>query len=319
MNLLMFISSIFIAILVYMIIYYNAYRYIKINLYPKLNFSSRYEKLKRVNKKGKVIISMTSIPYRMETSKYAISSLLDQTRRVDEIRFYIPYKSIKGVEYVIPDWMEKLSKTVKQFKIKRCDRDWGPATKIIPAIIGSEKEDIDTIIYLDDDIIYNRDVIELLVSYSNIYPKSAICNQGWNIDKWSTGYYIVEKMYQILKFMPRSDPYYKTPIDVLQGFSAVLVKPNFFDIPSLIDVEKYPSEVFYVDDVYLSGILNNNKINRVSTHNQAGMPYWSEFLNGFILRKAPYSLSSTYNKYDLNDRKAVNCFKWYKQVRIDVK
>ena len=313
-----YVILLLVLIFLYILAYYNIFRYTRINMNPTSKFSSNYGKLPRVKKKGKVIISLTTVPGRIETSKYSLASLLDQTQRVDEIRFYIPLESSKGEPYIIPEWMTNLSKNVKQFIIKRCVKDWGPATKIIPAVLDSQREDIDSIIYVDDDIIYNKNMVETLVSYSKRYPKYAICNQGWNVERWIKNSKILQFFHHTRKYFPRSEPFYHNFTDVMQGFSGVLIKPSFFDISALVNIKKYQKEVFFVDDVYLSGLLNNNGIHRITTDIQSGIPFWSEFYNGFLMRAASHSLSSEHNNDLRNDKIASKCFTWYKQVIIKV-
>ena len=318
LKLLLYLSIILVIFIVIVFTHYNILRYLWINTYPTSNFNSNYNKIPRVNKKGKVIISLTTVPGRINSSKYTIASLLNQTRRVDEIRIYIPLKSSKGEKYIIPKWMISLSKRLKQFNIKRCTKDWGPATKIIPAVLDSKTDGIDSIIYVDDDMIYNKNIIETLISYSNRYPKYAICNQGWSMERWWRKVSEISKctLHHILKYFPRTNPYHFNFIDVLQGFSGVIIKPSFFKISSLINQEIYPKETFFVDDVYLSGILNDNNIKRISTETQSGIPFWYEFWNGFLFSQSTDSLSSERNHDFRNDRIASKCFKWIKQFNI---
>lgn len=299
---------------------YNIVRYININRDPLSYFDiKKYHKLPRVNKKGKVVISCTTVPGRIETSKYTIASILNQTVRVDEIRFNIPYRSLKGKEYVIPTWMTALSQHLPLFKIKRCNRDWGPATKIIPAILDSTPS-VDSIIYLDDDMIYNKDIIETLISFSNKYPNYAICNQGWDVERWNGKSSLLGRtLHHTLKYIPYVDPYYHVFTDVMQGFSGCLIKPKFFNKKKLVQIDKYPKEVIYVDDVYLSGLLNNQNVKRISTEIPSALPFLHEFIYGFLLRSASNSLSSEHNNDLINDRIACTCFKWVKQVNISLR
>ena len=146
---------------------YKVLDYLQINIYPKLNYETYKEKI-RVNKKNKVIISLTTLPKRIEKCKYTIVSILNQTRKVDQINLYIPTETKKGEKYIIPLWMKDLQKNFNIFNIKIVEKDYGPSTKIIPALIEYEKKDI-FIIYLDDDMIYHPDTIETLIFYSNIY------------------------------------------------------------------------------------------------------------------------------------------------------
>jgi len=287
-----------------------------INIFPESYFDTqRYNSLPRVRKREKTIISFTTVPGRIDKSYYTIASLLNQSRKVDEICIYIPLQSHKGVEYIIPNWMLKLQKNLKSFKIKRCEKDWGPATKLIPALLEHTENCV--IIYVDDDTVYNKNMVENLISYSNRYPKCAICNQGWNVERWNSKQCKTDKIFSnATRYFPKVDPYGYQFVDVLQGFSGVLVKNRFFDIPSLIQTEKYPKQVFYVDDVYISGHLNNNKIHRISTTFQNGIPYMKELVNGFLLRRAENSLSSEQNDDLVNDKIASLCFDWVKQIKI---
>jgi len=48
----------------------------------------------------------------------------------------------------------------------------------------------------------------------------------------------------------------RTPyeVDVLQGMSGYLVRPEFFDLRALCDYSAAPEAVFFVDDVWISAI-----------------------------------------------------------------
>lgn len=255
---------------------YSLIRYIKININPEIKFET-YKNIPRVNKKEKVIISFTTMPTRIELSKYMLSSIFSQTQRVDEIRLYIPKRTRSNMEYKIPLWMKRIVKKLPEFRIIICDKDWGPATKIIPAIM-SEKGNHSYVIYLDDDMIYHPKTIETLIQYSNIYPERAISNKGNK--------------------------------HILQGFSGCIVRSDFFDIDKLKSIHNYPPEVFYEDDVYISGMLEENNIKKIITEHQYSIPYFYEFIVGYILRINPLSLSSTFNKDRKNFQKTYECFKW---------
>ena len=311
------IIFIIILYLILVLVNYNILRYTFINISPFSFFNyKKYQLLPRIKKKEKVIISFTTVPGRINKSKYTIASILNQTIRVDEICIYIPNKSRKNIEYIIPKWMKNLENNLPQFTIKRCNKDWGPATKIIPALIEFENTN-SILIYIDDDIIYNKNMIETLISYSKLYPNYAICNQGWNVERWNGKSSIIRRtLHHATKYFPTLDPYNYTFTDVMQGFSGVLVKPRFFDNNKIVKTNQYPQEVFFVDDVYISGHLNNQNIKRISTLTQSGIPFFEEFINGFILRKATHSLSSEHNNDLFNDKVACACFSWIKQIQF---
>ena len=298
--LFIFIISLFIFIL---FTHFNIPRYLKINMYP---FSSvlRYKKLPRVNSKAKVFVCFTTTPKRIDRCIYTIHSILSQSVRVDEIRIHIPNT------YIIPHWLKIIEKQVKEFKIIICDKDWGPATKVIPALIDKTIPIDSRIIYIDDDMIYNKNMIKILIKYSNLYPSYAICNKGWNVDKYPENKYRL--FFDYMKGCLLSSDISFTYVDVIQGFSGVLVRPSFFDVDSLISYKNCPPEVFYVDDVYISGMLNDRNIKRISTGTPSCTPYIKEIFNELL--KTPTSLSTIHNKDKKNDIIAVNHFKWKKQI-----
>jgi hypothetical protein len=196
--------------------------------------------------------------------------------------------------------MTKLKRSMPEFSIRRCKRDWGPGTKVIPALIDEKDNDV-CIIYVDDDMVYHSNMIETLIAYSNIYPQHAICNAGAHLSKKIGNYH----------FFSHS-PYDKAHVDILEGFSGVFVQPKFFDFHKLIDTSKYPPEMFYQDDVYLSGILCENGKPRISTCLQRSIPHFKEFITGYIARNNSVSLSSTVNKDKHNFNTSIACFKWKK-------
>lgn len=273
------IFKILLLIILWLVYRFAILRYISINLNPlKNSYIDKYQKLPRANKAKKVIISFTTIPSRIETSKYMLSSILDQSVRVDEVRLYIPTETRSGKRYEIPTWMQTLQKTWPEFSIKICDKDWGPATKIIPALLD-EKETDNFIIYLDDDMVYHKQVVEKLVDASNRNYNKAICNiSGKN--------------------------------KVICGFAGCLVRPRFFDLEKIILTDNYPPEIFFEDDVYISGMLVENKTKIFCTNFSYHIPYFYEFIIGYILRISKNSLSSTVNKDRKNFQKAYACFKW---------
>lgn len=264
------------TILFWVVITFDLKRYVYINLKP-LSEPENYHKLPRVKKVKKVIISFTTIPERIDICKYMLSSILDQSVRVDEVRLYIPTETRSGKFYKIPEWMTKLEKSWPEFSIKVCHKDWGPATKIIPALLDEKTTD-NFIIYVDDDMVYHKNLIETLISTSNRHFNRVICN---NINK-----------------------------GIINGFAGCLVRPRFFDLKKLISTENYPPEIFFEDDVYISGMLVENKTKIFCTNFRYHIPYFYEFIMGYLLRISKNALSSGVNKDRKNFLKAHSCFNW---------
>jgi hypothetical protein len=224
-----------------------------------------------------VVISLTTTPSRIERMKYTINSLLTQTKKVKEIRVNLPKKTLRGEEYSIPEWLEMLQPIVR---IVRCERDYGPATKIIPTLLSIKEED-QKIIYLDDDTIYFPQLIETLVSLSEKNPSIVIAFSGDTKEK--------------LNFLPDG----LTKVKVVHGWGGVLVKPKFFD---LTVIEEIPSELLFMDDHYLSLRLQKKNVDRgvMICDYQFGLnlfsspfPNWNE-MKGVLMKKSD-GLSSNVN------------------------
>jgi len=141
-------------------------------------YDSKYNKLKRVNSDRKVVVTMTTVPSRINDCKETLISILDSSRKVDEICINIPYKTSKGEKYKIPKWLEKL----KNVKIYRVCKDFGPSTKLLPTLKREEKDTI--IIVIDDDVIYGPKMIEKFIDvFYSRKCKDAITTFGADINK----------------------------------------------------------------------------------------------------------------------------------------
>src|SRR4051794_1700330 len=88
-----------------------------------------------------IVVSFTTSPMRLPKCRPVIDSLLNQTRRPDAILLNLPPRFDRtGEEYppyeLLPNWLIGDSLV----KIERCDRDWGPATKILPTVMRLQQQ-----------------------------------------------------------------------------------------------------------------------------------------------------------------------------------
>lgn len=198
---------------------------------------------------SQVIISLTSIPSRLPFIEPTLKSLLLQTCPVKEIRLYLPsYSQREKKAYVVPPGLMGL----KSIRIIECDRDWGPATKFIPAVLSLP--DSQEILVVDDDRIYPPNFVTDLVAAAEKLPGCALSMTGWNapsdlVDRPTT------ILRNLLMMAPApvhgvrlSEP---RQMDILQGMSGYWIKPVFFDQARLVDYGGAPSAAFYVDDVWM--------------------------------------------------------------------
>lgn len=194
----------------------------------------------------RIIVSLSTLPDRIGNSRATLNSLVGQTRPPDEIVVAIPSHSIRQQQsYVIPPFFSDFP-TVR---ILPADRDWGPATKFIPAIqdelAASRLETL--IMVVDDDRIYPRDAVECYLHFSAQLPDAALCFRGaamppsfdWHDAKMIHGNRLKE---------PRR-------VAVVTGCGSYLLKPRFFD-ERLWDYSSAPEAAFFMDDIWLSGWLD---------------------------------------------------------------
>ena len=115
--------------------------------------------------KTKFVVSFTTSPTRIGKCGPMIYSILNQTRKPDLFLLNIPEVFARtGETYNVPKYIRK------SLTVNRVGVDYGPATKIIPAVMylkngtGVNAENFDPattrIIYLDDDIAYPLRMIE---------------------------------------------------------------------------------------------------------------------------------------------------------------
>jgi hypothetical protein len=218
----------------------------------------------------RVVISLTTIPSRINEIEKCLHSLLNQTFKVDKIYLNIPYYSTReDKDYVIPLFLEKMAAAGK-ISLIRC-RDMGPATKLIP-ILPVERDPETCIVIIDDDRSVELNVVELLVNGAKKYPNSAITLCGRTI-----------KEDQLLYHTPGDHT-----VDIVQGFSGVLFKRKFID-DTIYEYTDYSKHCFYVDDVWFSGHLAKKGIPRQQVAGHIGKPEYHD-------KNALYKIEGTYSR-----------------------
>ncbi|WP_133169906.1 hypothetical protein [Shimia abyssi] len=199
-----------------------------------------------------------------------------QSVQAEKISVYIP-KSYKR----FPDWDGTLPSVRGGVDIVRCDEDFGPATKLLPALIDHSGQDID-ILFCDDDMDYPKNWASWFLRQRSRQPQACIALVGenaigvpgqqrqrppmprplllWastNPEYWGRRWgealrcrwlgaprrYLGRRCYLTGGFQ-----------DMFQGFGGVLVKPSFFD-DTVFDI---PADLWSVDDYWLSGCAVKN-------------------------------------------------------------
>jgi len=221
---------------------------------------------------SKLIITLTSVPPRYSKIGPTLQSLLAQNAAVSGIYLYIPdhYKRF-------PDWNGTLPKVPKGVEIRRTPLDLGPATKVLPASQEFAGQDVD-ILFCDDDRIYAPGWAAEFLRAKRNKPGCAITKRGLSASglvgttdvrklqpravrrpvKMDVEFHAKRLLTRVTgggapeRRLFRRSGY----VDMFEGCSGVLVRPEFFD-DAAFDI---PKVAWLVDDVWLSGILAKNDI-----------------------------------------------------------
>jgi hypothetical protein len=199
--------------------------------------------------RSRVIVSLTTIPSRLPLLEPTIKSLLRQTVAPERIILNLPVHSLREDRpYVLPEALRHL----QGVEVFQCE-DAGPATKLLPTITRVAPDQL--VLIVDDDRIYHRSVLADLLAAARGFPGAAIGHSGWNVppdltDRPTTVYSNL--------FMRAPAPIrarrLRRPVqvDILQGLSGYLVRPDQFDLPGLTNYDKAPPEARLVDDVWIA-------------------------------------------------------------------
>lgn len=196
-----------------------------------------------------IVVCMTTTPSRIGHIAGTLKSLLYQTRKPKRIRLHIPaFSKREGRPYAVPEWIAQL----QSVEVIRC-QDYGPATKLIPALhhLNSDQK----IVVVDDDKLYPSDMIDHFFRWSRECPEIAIGSSGWIVpgdltDRPTT---LIGNLRQMPPTPIKSTRIkQKRRIDILQGYSGYLVKPRFLDVERIANYAEAPEAAFFVDDVWIS-------------------------------------------------------------------
>ena len=122
------------------------------------------------------VVTLTTIPPRFGKIRATLESLLSQSLRPARIQLYIPARYRR-----FPDWDGRLPKVPKGVQVVRCDRDYGPATKVLPAA-RAHRAAGRALAFCDDDRAYAPDWLERLVEAGRARPDHAVAFLGFDVE-----------------------------------------------------------------------------------------------------------------------------------------
>lgn len=211
------------------------------------------------------IVTLTTIPPRFSNLGAKFRSLERQTVKPDRVQLTIPkiYRRFPGERPSLPslpDWVE----------VFESDFDYGPATKLLPAVKRWADTDVDLLV-CDDDRLQDKDWISRFKKVRGSRPTDIVCERGWNIldrigavqkqpkvpraEQHPTGGKSVLYRLKRIGSMNIVHPprqVYKTPgyVDVFEGFLGALIPVGSIPMTAF----HIPDIIWTVDDVWLSGM-----------------------------------------------------------------
>ena len=194
----------------------------------------------------RVVLSLTTMPENIENLPLTLRSLINQNFAVDAIYVNVPKVNARtGVAYPEPTW----EKSLPAVTVNRLARDYGPLTKLMGSLFV-EKDPKTVVITVDDDKVYDPNLVRKLVWYSHNDPTKAFGPCGFSFLPMPRPRGVVPVY--IPWFLRGKGRY----IDELQAVCGILYRVGFFakDV-GLKHLEKPPMQCFTTDDLWIAGNL----------------------------------------------------------------
>lgn len=142
-------------------------------------FKSKKQGINIKNKrKRKLIVSLTSIPSRIDKVWITIESLLRQTYKPDKIILWLAEDEFRDVK--LPTQLKE--QQARGFEICYCDN----LRSYKKFYYTAKKYPNDYIVTIDDDVIYAENMLETLVKTYRRNPGCIICNRAHHIKRYNT-------------------------------------------------------------------------------------------------------------------------------------
>lgn len=206
------------------------------------------------------IICLTSIPPRFAVLGPTLESLLAQDLPPQEIRLHIPRRYRR-----FPEWDGRVPTVPRGIHLVRCEEDFGPASKVLPAVADLAGQAVD-LLFCDDDQRYPPGWHRQFALMRRLQPGKALAAIGHQhlrlmapppgprLQRPSRLELAVrDRLTEAAPGPEGRGPRYRRSghANVLAGWAGAMVQPGFFDA-AVFDL---PPVLWAVDDVWLSGHL----------------------------------------------------------------
>ncbi len=189
-----------------------------------------------IDKDSKIIVSMTTIPARINIVWKTICTILNQNQKPKKIILWLSKEEFEKIN--IPKKLKKLEK--RGLEIRYCD-DIKPHKKYFYTMKEFEE---DYIITIDDDILYPENLVQELWKASQQHPNTIICTWSHNITFDVKGNFLPYTNWKNIKF---DEPKYSLmPV----GCGGVMYPPHCLS-KKVFDKENIKKLALYTDDLWL--------------------------------------------------------------------
>ena len=207
-----------------------------------------------------IIVSLTTYGKRISDVTYSIESIMQQTLKANRIILWL------GREFQTRRLPQSLMLQQKRgLEIQFCD-DIRSYTKLVPSLANYPN---DAIITIDDDLLYDIDVLERLILAHQETPNCIHASRVHRMRLDDDGH--------LFPYREWSLRYKEAGIHKLNfftGVGGVLYPPRCFD-DEVFNQNEFLSECKYADDVWFNAmaIKNGIPINKVQTRSEDGENY----------------------------------------------
>lgn len=221
-------------------------------------YFSKYSSKKLCSKRNKqLIVSLTTIPSRVEKVWIPIECMLRQSVRPDKIVLWLGKEKFRGIQ--LPEKLTMLRD--KGLEIQLCD-DIRAHTKYYYVM---QQYSNAYIITIDDDIFYDRNMIKGLIKTYKMYPGTVCAHWVWKMQFTKQGKLLPSKCYQGGEFI--KDVQMPSHSLLALGCGGVLYPPHWLK-KETFELNAIRELSYAADDVWLKGmeILSGIKVSKVHEH-----------------------------------------------------
>lgn len=203
-----------------------------------------------------IIVSLTTYGRRLHEAAFAIESIMQQTLKANRIILWLSHEDYKS----IPFNLKLLEK--RGLEIMECD-DLLSYKKIIPTIIRYPN---DVIITIDDDVYYDFDILEHLITAYQNNPDFIHCNRAHRMTFYQTGE--LKPYMEWDWYVENNGP---DKLNFFTGCGGVLYPPHCLD-DEVLDKSVFMDICRFADDVWLNAMAlkKGTLVNKVFTRNLNG-------------------------------------------------